>query len=88
MKEKQLKGILATTDSNEWTYRRCCFEYIEGLTFYWVFGVKLPVSHQIKDNSPIMKPHKIVKINPDSLVSKARNFEAERPERLRGLKNP
>jgi len=66
MKQKLLKGTLATTDSNEWTYRRCCWEYIEGLTFYWVFCVKLPVRHQIKDKSPIMKPHKIVKINPVS----------------------
>jgi hypothetical protein len=66
MKQKLLKGTLATTDSNEWTYPRCFWEYIEGLTFYWVFSVKLPVRHQIKDKSPIMKLHKIVKINPDS----------------------
>lgn len=66
MKQNLLKGTLATTDSNGWTYRRCCWEYIEGLTYYWVFSVKLAVRHQIKDKSPIMTPHKIVKINPDS----------------------
>jgi len=66
MKQNLLKGTLATTDSNEWTYRRCCWEYIEGLTYYWVFSVKPAVRHQTKDKSPIMKPHKIVKINPES----------------------
>jgi hypothetical protein len=48
MKEKLLEGILTITDSNEWKYRRCCFEYTEGLTFYWLFGVKLPIRNQIK----------------------------------------